>query len=825
MPKAKWNLNTIYISERMREFLHPISRCALTAVVAPMGYGKTTVVNWYLERREKIEPLKVIRINVYADNLAIFWQSLQNGFARAGFDFLADYAFPADAAGDGLLADELCHRLAGDLSCYIFIDDFHLLTGSRACALLCTLTGRLPKNVHLIIASRNHFLPAAETVRLGANVYHIGTEQLRLNQAELAVYAYRCGIELSAAQLEKLLYYSEGWFSAVYLNLRLLSEQGVLPDRHSDIYDTFTAAMIEPLSAQLQEFLAVMGLADEFTAEMAHFITKNEDTKPILTMLTEQNAFVKRLSDGITYRFHHMMKECAERRFLSLKTAVQKQYLERFGIWYENHRQYLHAIGAHQQSGNYDALLQVICKDAGILLASLNPSKVLEMLEQCPIDVLKAHPSAILVLMRRMFTWRQIKKMMELKKILLTAIAESPEFSAEERGNLLGECDLIMSFLCYNDISAMSRLHRSAGRQMSRPALSIRTDGGWTFGSPSVLMMFHRTPGNLGKELAEMGECMPYYYKVTCGHGRGAEKIMRAEASFMQGRLTDAHIELETAYTQTEANSQENMTLCCDFLMQRLSLYMDIKQRYSFEERYASLLQYHNTEWLNIWNAANAYYHALLGETKQIPEIFARHRLFTVNMLAPCRPMMEMIDNQVYLAQGNYAKVIGRSTELLTLCNKMHYALVELHIRLQTAAAYEKLGKSEEAHTWLTQAVSDAALDGFVLPFAENYRYIKPILARQTSTAFIARIVELGEAAQQRMKNIRPAALTILTEREYSIVKLIALRLTNKEIGQKLFLSEGSVKQYVNQIYAKLHIEGSTRIKRKQLAELLSAKN
>ena len=33
MPKPKWNLNTIYISERLQESLRPISRCALTTVV------------------------------------------------------------------------------------------------------------------------------------------------------------------------------------------------------------------------------------------------------------------------------------------------------------------------------------------------------------------------------------------------------------------------------------------------------------------------------------------------------------------------------------------------------------------------------------------------------------------------------------------------------------------------------------------------------------------------------------------------------------------------------------------------------------------------
>jgi len=50
----------------------------------------------------------------------------------------------------------------------------------------------------------------------------------------------------------------------------------------------------------------------------------------------------------------------------------------------------------------------------------------------------------------------------------MTAIEEHPEMPEEERGNLLGECDLILSFLCYNDIGAMSRLHRSASSQMSQ---------------------------------------------------------------------------------------------------------------------------------------------------------------------------------------------------------------------------------------------------------------------------------------------------------------------------------------------------------------------
>ena len=92
-----------------------------------MGYGKTTAVNWYLEERAKAGPLRVVRISVYSDNLAIFWRSAQDAFARAGIDLLREYACPTDAAGGGLLADDLCHELAGETPCYLFIDDFHLL--------------------------------------------------------------------------------------------------------------------------------------------------------------------------------------------------------------------------------------------------------------------------------------------------------------------------------------------------------------------------------------------------------------------------------------------------------------------------------------------------------------------------------------------------------------------------------------------------------------------------------------------------------------------------------------------------------------------------
>lgn len=829
MPKRKPSFNTIYISERVQECLRPIARCALTTVVAPMGYGKTTAINWFLAEKTKGGKAVAIRMSIYSEKLPMLWRSAQDAFRFAGLDVLSAFDFPTGEAAATLVLEELCRAFSsGKTAYYLFLDDFHLLRDERAVRFICRISARLPENAHLIVASRDRFLPAGEIVRLGGNLHQIGMEHLRLNHTELAVYAHRCGAELSEQQLEALLRSSEGWFSAIYLNLRALSERGRLPDASSDIFEMFTAAMIDPLPPGRQEFLAVMGLADEFTAEMARFVTENPETDAIIQDLTCQNAFVTRLPDSQRYRFHHMMKECALRKFRTLPEQSQICYWNRFGSWYGAQGQYLHALGAYGRSGNSDAALTIIEKDAGNLLSALHPEELLERLNACPEEVLTRHPTAILVLMRRLFTWRQIPKMLQLKALLERAIAESPDMPEEERGNLLGECDLIMSFLMYNDITKMSELHRSASRQMSRPAVTIQAGSSWTFGSPSVLMMYYRAPGELQKETREMHECMPHYYRITNGHGLGAELVMDAEASFMQGKLHEAEIGLARARAAIAGSGQENMALCCDFLELRL-LGSGGRRRLDVKARAEALLARHDVVLLNMFDSILAYYYALLQEAEKIPDVFRLHRLDTVNYFAPGKPMMELIENQVYLAQGEFPRVIGRSEPLLSGCESLHYALVALHIRLQTASAYEALGNRAMARKLLVRALEDAEPDGFVLPFAENAPYLMnhySALSRELETPFAASVCELSERwlSRQQTSGSRQEpieALRELSESERSVAQLMALRKTNREIAETLFLSEGTVKQYINRIYSKLQLTGTAQEKRRALTALL----
>ncbi len=530
MQKRKVNLNTLYFSDQLQAELRGIGRHALTLVVAPMGYGKTTAVNWYLGECAQQPGTHVVRISVYSDSLPIFWQSVQYAFDRAGYDVLRGYGCPQDAATAAMLMDDLNSTLAGSGACYIFIDDFHLLQDRRAAVFIVQWAQHLPENVHLIIASRNRYLQDDELVRLGSRVCLFGPKQLRLDKAGLGAYIRRCGGELSDADVEKLLFATEGWFSAVYLSLQTLEDRGTLPDKNSDIYDLFTAAMIDPLPPMQQEFLTVLGLADEFTIEMAEAVTGRADAAALLADLTSRNAFVKRLPDSDHYRFHHMMKDCAARAFRTLPREKQLLYYDRYGQWFEQHGLYLRALAAYRAGENFDGCLRVVEQDAGIRLATLPAAAALADLATWPQAALKAHPTALLVLMRCMFNWKQIPRMLQYKALLLTSLEEHPEWDEEQRGNLLGECELIESFLVYNDITAMGRMHRRAADLMRRPAISIHPTGGWTFGSPSVLWMFHRGPGLLDEELVEMDRCMPCYCRITNDHGQGADLVMRGRS-------------------------------------------------------------------------------------------------------------------------------------------------------------------------------------------------------------------------------------------------------------------------------------------------------
>ena len=70
-------LSQTFISSRLQQSLNSVPDYALTSVIAPMGYGKSTAVNWFLDTASSDNNCQIFRINIYSDSTALFWRGFQ----------------------------------------------------------------------------------------------------------------------------------------------------------------------------------------------------------------------------------------------------------------------------------------------------------------------------------------------------------------------------------------------------------------------------------------------------------------------------------------------------------------------------------------------------------------------------------------------------------------------------------------------------------------------------------------------------------------------------------------------------------------------------
>lgn len=104
------------------------------------------------------------------------------------------------------------------------------------------------------------------------------------------------------------------------------------------------------------------------------------------------------------------------------------------------------------------------------------------------------------------------------------------------------------------------------------------------------------------------------------------------------------------------------------------------------------------------------------------------------------------------------------------------------------------------ARGYLLKAVSAAELSDAIRKVAAGGALIEPSVARKV----------LAEFARQPL----PApvnTLPDLTERENQILQLIGQGLSNRQISERLYLAEGTVKNYVSTIFQKLGVQDRTQ--------------
>ena len=828
------HLNDIYITDRLKERLKEIKDYRITTVIAPMGYGKTTAVKWWEKYyARKIPDAVIFRQIIATDSISDFW----SGFCGALRDYpelsssLQALGYPEDAHDMQVLEELLRDGIAaGNAPVYFVLDDVYILCHGALVELICYLMERLPEQIHMVLISRNEIFKDAVRLRLGSSLNEINADELRLRYEEIMDYADRCELPLSEEKGKMLASVSEGWISFVYLIFKSFAQKGVWQFDTFDIFKLIEEVMLKPLSQKHQDFLVLNSVTEDFTAEQAAFMWPGDDARELLDSLSKNNAFIT-YNDGGIYRYHHMLRQSARQRFGALSEEVKQQIYCRLGQWYGNRSDYLAAQLAYDKGEDWEALLTMIARDCGKSIGGEHQQVLYRWSRECPPEILNAHPDAILILMRKLFSFRQIPEMLRLKEILMESLATNETLTEEERNDYYGECELVMSFLQYNDISAMSVYHRKACAMMQRTSRCIDASGTWTFGSPSVLMMYHRCAGMLDRENGEMLECMPYYYQVADSHGNGAEYVMLAETNYLRGDFSQAEINYHLGYSAANRKRQYSILVTAQFAAMRMALFHgDYEKVHSLLEELRHLLkEKRQFILLKTLDLCEGWVLALL----KAPEKAASWLLSpeaAESVMHPATPMLQMVCNQLLLAKGELLQLLSRRQSCHELYEASHCLYCDILLSLQCAAAAEELGRREEALAFLQKGLEAAVPDRLWFVLAEFGAVFIPLLEILKDKGLFAEeiptIINYCEIFEDSLSRIRSHSFGItadygFTEREKEIALLAAARKTNKEIAAALFLSEATVKNHLNRIFDKMGISGSQRNKRILLAEKL----
>ena len=113
---------------------------------------------------------------------------------------------------------------------------------------------------------------------------------------------------------------------------------------------------------------------------------------------------------------------------------------------------------------------------------------------------------------------------------------------------------------------------------------------------------------------------------------------------------------------------------------------------------------------------------------------------------------------------------------------------------------------------WISEAVQAGAA-GYLLKDTPRGELVKAIKGTVAGKTFLDPSVA-GKVLQQASSHTVQSALNItgkLTEREVEVLRLIAGGLNNRDIADRLYLSEGTVRNHVSAILAKLGVPDRTQ--------------
>jgi LuxR family transcriptional regulator, maltose regulon positive regulatory protein len=316
--------------------------CPLTLVVAAPGSGKTALLaQWVAEAGRSVSWMSCDATDAQP---LCFWRSVTTSVAQTCHDLGIAAAELVEEASTERLAIGLANELgARDQRCEIVIDDFHLAHPEPA--VMAAFIAALPPSVRLVLATRSDPPFPLGRLRVQGKLFELRQAELAFTSDDARRLLADLGVRLGDDELGELVALTEGWPAGVHL-------AGLWARAHGDpsallrtmgatdrsLVDFLMTEVIELQPPDIVDFLMVSAELEWFDAALCDEVRARNDSAEMLARVRAANLFlIEPVREGAKYRYHHLfgqflrahLRAVAPERLPAIHRAAAAASLER----------------------------------------------------------------------------------------------------------------------------------------------------------------------------------------------------------------------------------------------------------------------------------------------------------------------------------------------------------------------------------------------------------------------------------------------------------------------------------------------------------------
>ena len=290
----------------------------IVSVVAPAGYGKTTLLSQWAERNG--QAFAWVSVDEADNDPKVLLSYVAE--ALDAVEPIDERVFDALASPVSSVPGSVVPRLGRAFSSMtspvvLVLDDVHVLRNSECRAALSVLADHVPAGSRLALASRAE--PPLRIARLRAEgkIMEIGPDDLSLTRDEASSLLRNVDLALAEEDVAELHERTEGWPAGLYLAALYLREGGSFASAAFSfggddrlVSDYMESEFLSRISRQQRAFLTRTAVLERMCGPLCEAVLDMGGSAAILADLAGSNLLLVPLDRrGEWYRYHHLFRD------------------------------------------------------------------------------------------------------------------------------------------------------------------------------------------------------------------------------------------------------------------------------------------------------------------------------------------------------------------------------------------------------------------------------------------------------------------------------------------------------------------------------------